>query len=110
MKITSFVSPPLASRKHCWHYMDVAGNTARHVFPEWREAVMTASTPATRLARALNDARVRRDERLTKSALRSELDSYRTSTELSELAAIAARHEHTDTGDLRKVLSHRLAS
>jgi len=86
------------------------GQTARHVVPEWREAVMTASTPASRLARAMHDVRDRRTERQSRNALRCELAAYRTTSELSELAAIAARNEHADTGELRKVLSHQLTA
>jgi hypothetical protein len=70
---------------------------------------MTASTPATRLARALNDSRVRRSERHSRSALRSELDAFRTTAELAELAAVADRSSSADTGELRKVLSHKIA-
>ena len=71
---------------------------------------MTASTPATRLARVRTIARDRRSERLDRAALHAELASFRTTAELSELAAIATRNEQTDTGELRKVLSHQLAS
>jgi hypothetical protein len=63
---------------------------------------MTVSSPArTRLGRLLSEARDRRDHRIDKSHLRSQLSTYRTTSELSELSAIAARNPHVDTAALR---------
>lgn len=71
---------------------------------------MTVSSPArNRLGRVLTNARDRRDHRLGKDLLRSELVTYRTTSELSELSAIAARNEDVDTAELRTVLSRQLS-
>jgi hypothetical protein len=71
---------------------------------------MTVSSPTRmRIGRALNTTRDRRIDRLDRAQLRSELVSFQTTSELSELSAIAARNEHADTGELRKVLSHQIA-
>jgi hypothetical protein len=70
---------------------------------------MTASSPSRmRIGRALDTVRDRRTDRVGRAQLRSELVSFQTTSELSELSAIAARNEHADTGELRKVLSHQL--
>jgi hypothetical protein len=71
---------------------------------------MTVSSPARkRFGRVLNDVRDRREERLDRELLRAELVTYQTTSELAELSAIAARNEHVDTGELRRVLSKQLA-
>lgn len=71
---------------------------------------MNVSSPArNRLGRALNDAQVRRDQRLDGARLRSELAAFRTTSELSELSAIAARNEQADTVELRTVLVEALS-
>lgn len=71
---------------------------------------MTVSSPARRgLGRVLNDARNRRDQRLDRDALRSELATYRTTSELAELSAIAARNEQADTAELRTLLERQLS-
>jgi hypothetical protein len=71
---------------------------------------MIVSSPAgNRLGRVLTNARDRRDQRLERCVVRSELATYRTTSELAELSAIAARNEHVDTAELRKVLSQQLS-
>jgi hypothetical protein len=71
---------------------------------------MTVSSPARqRLGRLLTATRTRRGHRLEQGALRAELAAYRTTSELSELSAIAARNDQADTTELRTVLSHQLA-
>jgi hypothetical protein len=71
---------------------------------------MTDSSAArTRLGRVLDSARDRRDRRLDRDILRSQLVTYRTTSELSELSAIAARNEQVDTAELRTVLSRQLS-
>jgi hypothetical protein len=71
---------------------------------------MTDSSAArTRLGRVLDSARDRRDRRLDRDILRSQLVAYRTTSELSELSAIAARNEQVDTAELRTVLSRQLS-
>jgi hypothetical protein len=71
---------------------------------------MTASSPTrVRIGRALTTVRDRRVDRLDAEAVRAQLASFQTTSELVELSAIAARNEHADTGELRKVLSHQLA-
>jgi hypothetical protein len=71
---------------------------------------MTVSSPTRmRIGRALDTARERRTDRVGRAQLRSQLVSFQTTSELSELSAIATRNENADTGELRKVLSHQLA-
>jgi hypothetical protein len=71
---------------------------------------MTVSSPTRlRIGRAFDTVRDRRTDREGRAQLRSQLVSFQTTSELSELSAIAARNEHADTGALRKVLSHQLA-
>jgi hypothetical protein len=71
---------------------------------------MTVSTPARkRLGRVINHARGRRERSLDRAALHSELVAYQTTSELSELSAIAARNPHVDTSELRTVLSSQLS-
>jgi hypothetical protein len=57
----------------------------------------------------LTATRARRDQRLERDLMRAELAAYRTTSELSELSAIAARNEHADTSEFRTVLSQQLA-
>jgi hypothetical protein len=68
-----------------------------------------SSATRNRLGRVLNSARDRRDQRLDRDQLRSELVSFHTTSELSELSAIAARNEHVDTAELRTLLSRQLS-
>jgi hypothetical protein len=69
---------------------------------------MIVSPARSRLGRVLNDVRSRRGARLDKVAVRSQLASYRTTSERAELSAIATRNGHVDTGELRLVLSRNL--
>jgi hypothetical protein len=71
---------------------------------------MNVSTPTRkRLGRALNHARHRRSERLDRDLLRSEVATYRTTSELSELSAIAARNTHADTAEIRTLLINQMS-
>jgi hypothetical protein len=57
----------------------------------------------------LTTARDRRDQRASRQNLRAELVSFRTTSELAELSAIAARNPQVDTSALRQVLSEQLS-
>jgi hypothetical protein len=71
---------------------------------------MIAPSPTrTRFAQVVDNARDRRDERLDRNALRSEVATYTTTSELAELSAIAARNEHVDTDELRSLLVRQLS-
>jgi hypothetical protein len=71
---------------------------------------MIAPSPTrTRFARVVDNARDRRDERLDRNALRSEVATYRTTSELAELSGIAARNQHVDTDELRSQLVRQLS-
>jgi hypothetical protein len=71
---------------------------------------MPVSSPARqRLGRTLSDARSRRHQRLDRDRLYAGLASYRTTAEISELSAIAARNDHTDTGELRTIIARQLS-
>jgi hypothetical protein len=71
---------------------------------------MIVSTPTPkRLGRAMNRARHRRSERLDRELLWSEVATYRTTSELAELSAIAARNVHVDTAEIRTLLVDQLS-
>jgi hypothetical protein len=67
------------------------------------------SSARNRLGRVLNDARRRRDQRLESERLRSELVTFSTTSELSELSAIAARSGDADTVEVRTQLVRALS-
>jgi hypothetical protein len=71
---------------------------------------MTVSSSARyRLGRVLNDARRRRDQRLQSDQLRSELVTFSTTSELSELSGIAARNGDADAVEVRTHLVRALS-
>jgi hypothetical protein len=71
---------------------------------------MSVSSPARqRLGRALNHVRDRREQRADRAILRAELVNFRTTAEVSELSAIAARNSDVDTSTLRRVISEQLS-
>jgi hypothetical protein len=71
---------------------------------------MTVSSPVRhRLGRLSNERRSRHEQRVERDLLRAELASFQTTSELSELSAIAARNDHADTSELRSVLSRQLS-
>jgi hypothetical protein len=88
-----------------------SGWVSSRSFPDLRSAsLMTVSSPVRqRLGRLLEDSRSRREQRIERDLLRAELASFKTTSELSELSAIAARNDHADTSELRSVLSRQLA-
>ncbi|HEX3824858.1 MAG TPA: hypothetical protein VHV79_10380 [Mycobacteriales bacterium] len=71
---------------------------------------MPVSSPGrNRFGRVLTTARDRRDQRASRAILRAELGSFRTTSELAELSAIAARNPQVDTTALRQALSEQLS-
>lgn len=73
-------------------------------------ALMDVSPPTRkRLGRAVSSARHRRGQRLGRALLRAEVATYRTTSELAELSAIADRNEHVDTAEIRTILVEALS-
>lgn len=79
-------------------------------FPYEEHALMNVSSPTRmRLGRAVSNARHRRGQRLDRELLRAEVATYRTTSELAELSAIADRNEHVDTAEIRTILVEALS-
>jgi hypothetical protein len=71
--------------------------------------MITPSPTRTRLSHVVDNARDRREQRLDRNTLRSEVAAFTTTSEIAELSAIAARNDRVDTGELRTLLARQLS-